>query len=1182
VIIHVHKHEPCSDAARSISQYEAQLRLWGLRKNLKRKEWEEHFERSGTRESGAATDVIPITVAGIEKAPSSVKRARRRMQQAHTSAMSASPAGSGSPLVTSVDLNAYDLEPDPVSRTEADPAWMISAYAPSSPPGFGLADTSLLALLDGLDDQSAVNIDFPVDNGIISQLSLPLCLAAEESASSFGSGIQVADWTNRSNMPLYFGSPNQWYERLPFFAFQSVFREKEVTISHRGIRQSYGSNRPQSFAMNFVTAVMSFRQDYTIPWPLSLQNGLRDLGAVLPRDKGTVGPEGHARDNDLVGVLLYSLLNGSVGLEDIPKEVLLRSLRHLGPIKSLFLDILRHIPRHTSKAFAENVFKAAIFADDEPVLALILESRLVDVNNTICKDFDGHRLTPVELAATRQAYGLVRKLFEQGADVNKSYAGPSARDHGALERLLMGACEGSDGELNVARTASPTLTSLVDFLVGRGAKANFRCLDYVVRIFTTYEIAQVVARSIPQSKHRSFFSSCSSSRFDAGNCVLLMVAKNVDDETATDIVRHMINICEQSGCRTCLCKDSRTVERATFEAAKRGHIRLVRLLVGHIRSLRLAFCGAIKSDDEEVIQLFLDRGAELNPPAIHLNGMHDDHILTTPLAEAKRTNNTALVRKLESAGALHSLLEGDRLEALMAAAAESGDWACVESLLARFVTSKARYRPSALVLKFAIESADIGIVHMLLDAGAEVNLRILSEGAARTTQTPLLAALHKRDTALVSAILDSDWIYPPVTGVQVGLALEAVRWGENSVLVDLMSMVPCQSQHDSIQENVYLAVIQYGKTENSSLRQILSGSFCNLATAQLNRILALAIQNDDSDMAILLLEHGADPFSYDALSAVVSGHQDMLKLLFDKASQRRTTPKCVGTSILAPLMVGGSENIIALDAILATGAVKLDVFDSVSIGTQRTWYFTPLGLAITGSSIPFSPNYEAAERLLQAGSDPNGIARLDYFSISISETALMLAIMTGRDDLVQLMIDHGADVNKGARLSNKASPIQCAAKVGHLNMVQLLIKCGSDVNGKAALRSGGTALQFAAISGNCNIVAELLKHGARLDALPSKVNGRWPLEGAAEHGRLDMIQFLWNVATDYLINAPYEIHRCFQVMEIPGFQERQCLRAMNFARENGHGGCMDLVSKLSGISEQRLDTDEYGAPWLAY
>jgi ankyrin repeat protein len=94
------------------------------------------------------------------------------------------------------------------------------------------------------------------------------------------------------------------------------------------------------------------------------------------------------------------------------------------------------------------------------------------------------------------------------------------------------------------------------------------------------------------------------------------------------------------------------------------------------------------------------------------------------------------------------------------------------------------------------------------------------------------------------------------------------------------------------------------------------------------------------------------------------------------------------------------------------------------------------------------------------------------------------------------------------------------------------------VNASPARRTGGTALQLAAISGNCNIAAELLSHGADPEAPPSNFHGRWPIEGAAEHGRLDMIDYLLKVT---LFNA------------------EKCRRAMKLAQENGHMGCYDLI-----------------------
>jgi ankyrin repeat protein len=184
----------------------------------------------------------------------------------------------------------------------------------------------------------------------------------------------------------------------------------------------------------------------------------------------------------------------------------------------------------------------------------------------------------------------------------------------------------------------------------------------------------------------------------------------------------------------------------------------------------------------------------------------------------------------------------------------------------------------------------------------------------------------------------------------------------------------------------------------------------------------------------------------------------------------------------------------------------------------------------------------------------------------------MLAIKAGRADIVELLVANGADVNHHTSFHTKRSPLQYAAEIGRLDMVRLLLNHGADANGAAHTRGGGTALQFAVIGGSCPLADELLEHGAIIDALPSRIDGRWPLEAAAEHGRLDMIHFLWGFNTCAMAAG---VHH-------DGFAIRHCLRAMSFAKENGHMGCVALIEELSGLDSGMLDTEEYGASWIAY
>lgn len=318
-----------------------------------------------------------------------------------------------------------------------------------------------------------------------------------------------------------------------------------------------------------------------------------------------------------------------------------------------------------------------------------------------------------------------------------------------------------------------------------------------------------------------------------------------------------------------------------------------------------------------------------------------------------------------------------------------------------------------------------------------------------------------------------------------------------------------------------------------------------------------------------MLQSGENPSNRKFLEAAISGSPEMVSFILgndaQKSQQARGPRKCVGANVLRLLMNENRENAEALDQLLETGAVNMIMLENIR-ETRYLPCLSPLGLALAGIPGQCNTNVAAIKKFLLRGADPNGCARLEKCPYRCV-TALMVALETGREDIVTLLISNGADVNLQPRLSLRRTPLQHAAELGDIDMIRLLLQQGADVNSPPAFQGGGTALQFAAITGNCNIAAELLEQGASLDIPPSKLDGRWPLEGAAEQGRLDMIQFLWNARETF----PW----------VAGFERRQCLRAMSFARENGHIGCGDLIAELSGLSVDLINTEEYGVPWLA-
>nr|MDO8115224.1 ankyrin repeat domain-containing protein [Candidatus Sigynarchaeota archaeon] len=89
-------------------------------------------------------------------------------------------------------------------------------------------------------------------------------------------------------------------------------------------------------------------------------------------------------------------------------------------------------------------------------------------------------------------------------------------------------------------------------------------------------------------------------------------------------------------------------------------------------------------------------------------------------------------------------------------------------------------------------------------------------------------------------------------------------------------------------------------------------------------------------------------------------------------------------------------------------------------------------------------------------------------------TPLLWASVRGHDGVVQLLLDHDADVNK----TNDSgwTPLMEACVDGHSDVVKTLLNRGADVNLKTLV--SGTAILFAAAGGHLDIVEMLLEQGA--------------------------------------------------------------------------------------------------------
>jgi uncharacterized protein len=119
-------------------------------------------------------------------------------------------------------------------------------------------------------------------------------------------------------------------------------------------------------------------------------------------------------------------------------------------------------------------------------------------------------------------------------------------------------------------------------------------------------------------------------------------------------------------------------------------------------------------------------------------------------------------------------------------------------------------------------------------------------------------------------------------------------------------------------------------------------------------------------------------------------------------------------------------------------------------------------------------------------------------------SALGLAVFFGHEDIAELLLDHGADVNAASKNAQQVTPLHAAVARHNAAMVRELLKRGADANARQA--GGFTPLHGAAYHGDREISALLIEHGA--DPRGTTADGKTPAALAAERGNHEIAEML--------------------------------------------------------------------------
>ncbi|KAL8338941.1 hypothetical protein RB598_007312 [Gaeumannomyces tritici] len=898
------------------------------------------------------------------------------------------------------------------------------------------------------------------------------------------------------------------------------------------------------------------------------------LRSLLPEARlimmGDEGAEGVA----MFRRLIFSAANGLAGLDDVDIAGVVRFLSRPTGGSALLLRLFRGARDHYSKAIAESLLKAAVEAQHVEAVRQILQTGTVDADKLVC--YGGGRRQKhslLERAAALQNLSLVkavlaaRKAREKPIWELRDITGGLVYGAGPIACLV--------ANLPKRTTISPDTERIALLLVEKGYPVPLESLQYLVREMHGSDLASKLILRLPSEQHESLV---------AGGIVPGLV-KTLDEEEALKVVRHISRICDVTHSSICHSKHQEEFHWALVESAKMGRPKLTSLLLSRALSLSAVLSAAFRAGSMDVVQLVLQKEPKFDAPPARIE--RNLNTLTTPLAEAIYSRNEEFIRICESGGSSDSLEQPTHFSLAIIAAASCGN----NEYVCKMLGSKHPKLAADIykALRCAIDGGHDGASLELIQAEASAGSQFLPYSRDGRGRSPLFAAVFRRNRRLTDKILDlgsfradfNSEAQRTVDGKVVFTALwqELIAWGDRELILKAKQAFPTTSTDEESYE------VSPSRVDGDMLTFLVEHGV--VGPRGLTKHLKAAIWHRDDSLMEISIDLGANPVDDGILLAATRNYPEALPLLLGKVpkavltylSKSMDRHQPAGIKAIDEAIMQGPAGLKALTHLLESGIVHMPTmlayyhapglkhwrgmsnFFGVAIGTAHGYYDDSEGDdGEDDDGEAEGVEFPIVTYLLKIGCDPDMVVYVDESDL-MARTALLMAIESEDEDLVELMLNHGATANKAADLGLRWTPLQKAAELGLPRVVRMLLDRGADVNAPAPVRAGGTALQLAAISGNCAIAGELLEAGADLQASPSLIEGRSPLEGAAEHGRTNMVELLWEFGNG-----------CFD--------DTMCERAMGLARENGHVACAELIASLVAKRAQDPFDDMGGLPPL--
>ncbi|KAB5518191.1 ankyrin repeat-containing domain protein [Coniochaeta sp. 2T2.1] len=829
---------------------------------------------------------------------------------------------------------------------------------------------------------------------------------------------------------------------------------------------------------------------------------------------------------------------------------------------------------HSSKAFAEKLFEAAVNTCDLEVLDSLLKSG-VDPNQPIMSYMNGFFERPIQIAtdnrvqniemarllikagakvdlttadnerpalhnsAQKGTLEMVQLLVENGADIYREYGGgPGAWELNKPPLCYAAAtwCSNRDGNKRSSKSAQRTAAAETE---GEGAKI----LRYLAGLHqedrNPLRDQQIIQRALLTAASQSDSSLVT---------ILHQAGADVARAGGNGITPLMVAVCRWDG-------DTRVADylldhgapvdeppprpSALHFAVIRGHRKMVAMLIGRGADVNLR--GRIDTSIHGRDMLGDDfnppcRGKKLSCTPLQL-ALYRAEEPSTSIWKSNKTDEAAIA--LLETGAV--LVGGELVQAarflsrrLIGALLERGahpnekDGNGCTALQMALKTYHLRRDEGEIISDILVDAGArvrSGDIHLTFSAGDVKLARLLVnkgdlQDTGRRGESLLEAALSSRSRPMIDMTLTSTKFAYSAGALCAGIvALGNGSLPEIDALLKKRRHEVASTTSDSVLEVTALSMAAFYSAAKY------------LPNKQLTTLRKL-LQSELRGHSCLL------PYrdEYHSYTEVI--HRHGIRSLTDKYNEPRWWRKAdlIRCSPLVPVFFTPNPGRRAVTRMLLEAGHRPD--------------FLALLMAI------WLATSEEVKELLRYGADVNQSRRnLD--------TSLQLAVRRGNIDITHLLLNHGADVNALPAVlvpifepngePNEFRPrsaLAMAVEKGQLDTIDLLLQSRADVNGPISTDGGASALQCAAAWGYLGIANTLINAGADVNAARAERYGRTALEAAAEAGRLDMVQFLLEKGAR---------------TQGDGEGLWQYLRAVGFAERNGHAAVAGLLGEWRGL-----------------